>query len=457
MNIGKNIIRVFCANFFQLISSVVVNFFVPAVLSIDDYAVLRTYMLINTYVGFTHFGFIDGMYIKYGGLGAGDVCKEEIKAEHHVFVCEQLLLAFGCAIAGICFGQTIWLLVGIGLLPINCYSFHRMFFQATGQFDKYSKVSYVYTVVYLVLNAVLAILFKCEKPWLYCAAIVVAYLLASFIGEIDFGRQIRKVKACYNKALLNNVKVGIFILLGNLAVQMFYAIDQWFVKGTMQDTQFAYYSFAVSLINMVNVLISAITVTFYNFLAQKPEHKKVANIKTLLILFGTAISTAYFILVPIISYILPKYIPALEIIAITFSTFPYIIIINALFVNLYKVEKKEKLYMKQVVAMLGVAAALNLIAVITVNTMQAIALATTASFVIWFYYAMRHFSFLRASKREFIYLSFALIWFLVCSHLFAWYIGGILYVIGICIVGRGVLHEFLHSAINIVKNKMHGW
>ena len=107
--------------------------------------------------------------------------------------------------------------------------------------------------------------------------------------------------------------------------------------------------------------------------------------------------------------------------------------------------------------MLGVAAALNLIAVITVNTMQAIALATTASFVIWFYYAMRHFSFLRASKREFIYLSFALIWFLVCSHLFAWYIGGILYVIGICIVGRGVLHEFLHSAINIVKNKMHGW
>lgn len=451
MNIGKNIIRVFCANFFQLISSVVVNFFVPAALSIDDYAVLRTYMLINTYVGLTHMGFIDGMYIKYGGLGEKDVCKEELKAEHRVFLCEQLVLVLGCVIAGICFKQLLWILVGVGLLPINCYSFHRMFFQATGQFNKYSKVSYVYTIVYLVLNAALAIIFKCEKPWPYCLAIVAAYLLATFVGEIDFRCQVGKVRALYSKSLFNNVKVGIFILMGNLAVQMFYAIDQWFVKGTMQDTQFAYYSFAVSLINMVNVLISAITVTFYNFLAQRPAQEKVTDIKTLLIILGTAISTGYFVLVPIISYILPKYIPALDIIAITFSTFPYIIIINALFVNLYKVEKEEKLYVKQVVAMLVVAAALNIVAVVTVNTMQAIALATTASFVIWFYYAMKHFAFLRVNKNEFIYLTFALVWFLICSHIFNWYVGGFLYVVGICLVGGCLLHGFLCGVIASFK------
>ena len=65
MNIKKAILKVFTVNFFQLISSLVVGFCVPMILSIEAYAGLKTYTLLISYIGLFHFGFIDGLFIKY--------------------------------------------------------------------------------------------------------------------------------------------------------------------------------------------------------------------------------------------------------------------------------------------------------------------------------------------------------------------------------------------------------
>ena len=45
MNIRKALIDVFSANVLQLISSLIVGFVVPSILSIDGYASLKTYTL----------------------------------------------------------------------------------------------------------------------------------------------------------------------------------------------------------------------------------------------------------------------------------------------------------------------------------------------------------------------------------------------------------------------------
>ena len=63
MSIKNNIIRIFSANFLNAISAILIGFLVPAILSLDSYAYVKTYMLYISYIGFLHFGFIDGMYI----------------------------------------------------------------------------------------------------------------------------------------------------------------------------------------------------------------------------------------------------------------------------------------------------------------------------------------------------------------------------------------------------------
>lgn len=454
MNIKKNIARVFSANFLQLMTSIIVGFYVPAVLSIEGYADLRTYTLYITYVGFTHFGFIDGMYIKYGGKDPDKIEAGALKAEHRVFCVQQILITMIALGIGLVLKEPLWILLGLSIIPINAYSFHRMFYQATGQFKLYTKYAYLYTGCYFAFNVFLAILLKTDNQWLYCLANLGSNVVAFLLLEIAFRRKMQHISIQYDrKELWNHVQVGIYILIGNLAVNMFYSIDQWFVKGALTDTDFAFYAFSVSLLSLVNVLINAISVTFYNFLAQGVEKYKIAEIKTGLILLGTMGSGLFFALSAIVHLLLPKYIPSLEIVAISFMAIPYMMVINALYVNLYKVEKNEKLYLKEVVRMLIVATGLNALALLLRSGVQGIAMATTISFVLWFLYATRHFSYLKVTNKELVYLLFSGTLFLLCSHYFNWFLGVLIYCGGVTFVGIGLYKDMLKKWIEQILTK----
>lgn len=454
MNIRKNIARVFSANFLQLMTSIIVGFFVPAALSIEGYADLRTFTLYITYVGCTHFGFVDGMYIKYGGKDPRKIDEETLKGEHRVFLFQQIAVTF--IALGICvfLKKPLWLFLGLSILPINVYSFHRMFYQATGQFELYTKYAYLYTVCYFIFNILLAVILKSDNQWLYCAANLGSNVVVCLMLEYAFRKQMRKVSPRYDKKeLLNHVKIGIYILVGNLAVNMFYSIDQWFVKWTMTDVDFAFYAFAVSMLSLVNVFINAVSVTFYNYLAQGAKKEKLTEIKTLLLIIGTLGSTVFFTLSAIVHLLIPKYIPSLEIIAISFAGFPYMIVINVLYVNLYKVEKNEKRYLKEVFSMLCVAVVMNGLALMLESGVCGIAMATTVSFILWFLYAAKNFDYLRVTKKEIIFLIFAFTLFMICGHYCDWLLGGILYLIGIIFVGMGLYKDILNRYLVFLKIK----
>ena len=76
MNLKKSLTKVFSANIVQLLSSAIVGFVVPAILSIDSYAKYKTYTLIISYLGLLHFGYPDGLYIKYGGKKYDEIPNE---------------------------------------------------------------------------------------------------------------------------------------------------------------------------------------------------------------------------------------------------------------------------------------------------------------------------------------------------------------------------------------------
>ena len=91
MNLKKAVIKVFSANFLQLISSLIVGFIVPIILSIEGYANLKTYTLYISYIAFLNLGFIDGLYIKYGGKKIENIDKRILKGEHNFLFVFQLI------------------------------------------------------------------------------------------------------------------------------------------------------------------------------------------------------------------------------------------------------------------------------------------------------------------------------------------------------------------------------
>ncbi|MDB8559586.1 lipopolysaccharide biosynthesis protein [Turicibacter sanguinis] len=449
MNLKHNIVRIFSANFLTMISSIIIGFLIPAILSVENYSLVKTYTFYISYIGFFHLGYIDGMYIKYGGKDIEEINKINYKKEHHIFLIFQCLITLIFIIISFFIKDIIVFLMALSILPINIFSFYKLFYQATGQFKIYANYSYIYTVVYLISNLILALFFRSQNYILYCLTNLFSNLFVFLLLEYMFFKQMHNVKVKLDLKPLVNIKIGIFILIGNLSVVLFYALDRWFIKLFFEINQFGYYSFAISMLNIVNVLVSAISITFYNYLSRDEDEEKIKEIKKYFIILGGFASCGYFLLAGIVNLFLEKYIPALSIISISFAAYPYMIVINALYVNLYKTRKCEKRYVGVVFFMVLISLIYNVIALLLFKTTVAIAMATTLSFVTWYIYSMKDFKYTKINIKEFIYLGSIFILFLYCAHNLHWIIGGIVYILGNLILLNTVYIKEIQKIVKI--------
>ncbi|MGL5417344.1 MAG: capsular biosynthesis protein [Clostridium sp.] len=433
MGIKSNIIRVFSANLLTMISGILIGFIVPAVLSLDSYAYVKTYTLYVSYIGFLHLGFIDGMYIKYGGKEEQEIDRNVFKAEHHIFIISQLIATTLFFIIGIVNKDFVIILLAISILPINTGAFHKLFYQSTGQFKKFAQTSYIYTIIYLSLNLIFAFILKTDNYILYCLTSLIGNMALFVILEYKFYRKFKNIKAKYDKEIVKNVKVGFVVLIANLGIVIFNATDLWFVKLALNINDFAYYSFAVSMLNIINVMIMSVSITFYNYLAKGEDGEFINKLKKYFIIIGAFSSLAYFAFSMIVNLFIQKYIPSLAIIAISFAAFPYMILIKGLFVNLYRARKNEKKYLKVMISMVVIAIIYNTIAIIVFKRKESIAYATLISFITWGIYSGIDLKYSILKKKEIIYLISITSSFLILANKFNWFIGGIIY-LGICII-----------------------
>lgn len=453
MSLKSNILRIFSANFLTMISGIIIGFVVPAVLSVDSYAYLKTYTFYLSYIGLLHLGFIDGMYIKYGGKELEFLDKREFKLEHRMFIIIQSIITIFFITLALYKNDIIIFLFALSIVPINTVSFYKLFYQSIGKFKKYANISYVYTLIYLITNVLLAIVFRSKNYIGYCITSILANGIVFLYLEYKFAIEFTKIKVKYDRKVWNNIKVGFFILLGNLSVVMFYAIDRWFIKLFYTVNDFAYYSFAISMLNIINVLVGAISVTFYNYLAKDENEEKVKKLKRYFIILGAFASLGYFALSGIVSILLKKYMLSLNIIAISFAAYPYMIVINALYVNLYKARKNEKKYLKVVLLMVIISTIYNTIAMLLSKNSVAIAIATTLSFITWYIYSSRDFKYLKSTRKESIYLFINLIGFLLASNFLNWFLGGVTYFIIFLISTWFVFKEDVIQEINLIIKK----
>ena len=71
----KNFIRVLSSNTIVLLSGMITGMMIPNILSVESYSSLKTYTLYLSYVGIFHLGYVDGLYLKYGGRSYHNIDK----------------------------------------------------------------------------------------------------------------------------------------------------------------------------------------------------------------------------------------------------------------------------------------------------------------------------------------------------------------------------------------------
>ena len=199
-------IKVFSANFIGLIVGILNGFFLPAFLKIDQYAYLKTFSLYVSFVGILHFGFLDGIYLKYGGKFKDVLNREELKFEHNFLILFQLLITFMFLLIAMIRKDFILLAFALAIIPIDMQTYFSFLYQSIGEMGTFAKVKTAYPTIILCLNLSLIFLVGINHYLPFVIAILIShyvvFLIFEFIYNKDFKTKgITKVKVKFNEGL----------------------------------------------------------------------------------------------------------------------------------------------------------------------------------------------------------------------------------------------------------------
>ncbi|MGL4992296.1 MAG: oligosaccharide flippase family protein [Sarcina sp.] len=387
------------ANILNFIMGFVTGFLIPKFMGIDDYAYLKLFTFYTTYIGLTHFGFLDGIYIKYGAYEYEDLPKEKFRGYFKFLIFIQVIEAIILSVVLYNIsdsGFKISFFVILNMVILNVTTLFTFIHQITRRFKIFSVNTILSKFIYIVGCSVLLLLNITQyMPFIILQTLVNIIILLIYVNknkEIFYGASENIFKNL--KEYWKITKIGFLVMMGNFMTILILGIDRLFVDKFWGLEEFAIYSFAYTLISLFYIFSNSIATVIYPFLARvkKRELSDSYGILRRLITLTMGVSLiGYFAIKVIVSNFLPKYTSSLGILCFLVPTVIYSAQINILISNFYKVLKHTRAYTKNNLYSICVSICLNVIAVIYIEDVVGIAIATLISFIWWVIYSDFYF------------------------------------------------------------------
>lgn len=419
MGIIRKIFHVGMANGIQVISSALLGLLIPRYLSIEGYADYRTFTLFVGYIGLFHLGYADGIFIDYAGKTLQEQNKEIIRGDFIQFLAIEAALTLGLTMLSALLHSNLLMLLSMAVVPYNINTYFQRLFQSVGRLDVYSNSIFYYSCISTAGTLLLIFILNYPYVDLFCMVLICSNAAASvyqyyrfhcIVGDISHASfSINRIRYL--------VKTGFAVLLGNIAVNLFYGIDRWVVRLFFSTEEFAYYSFAVSMLNILTTLLQSVSISLFSYLATDERLEKVEPARRVILSVGILSGLCYFPLRHIVSVFLPEYLTSLSIIGISIAMIPYMLYINAITINVYKIKKKQTLYLKTMIVMLIIVIVSALIAS-TFRDCRAIALSSVICYMGWYIYS-RHIAdeYDYVTALEFVILACITLCYLICTEI----------------------------------------
>ena len=344
------------SNIISFIASFLVTFIVPRFLSVEQYGYFQLFVFYIGYIGFAHFGWMDGILLRYGGKYYDELNKIEVKTQ--LILCSILELVFCiviCLASVMCDAESdkkfIFFFVGVCVLISNLNTFFQYILQSTGKIKQYALIVILDRVTYLFFCCLLLFLgFRDFRSLVvaYVSGIMIAITAGVYACREIVLSKLEITKDSFTKAW-DNLSSGFKLFTANICSSFTIGIVRFFIECKWGVSVFGKVSLALSVSNAVLLLINAIAVVLYPLLRRTDSSKyrsiyiDFRQIFILLILFAMI---AYYPGQLILNCWLPKYIDSIKYLAILFPVCLYEGKNSLLSTTFMKVLRHEKKLMK---------------------------------------------------------------------------------------------------------------
>lgn len=327
-SIFKNISFTFASNLICTIISVLVTFILPKCISVENYGYYQLYFFYVTYTGFLHFGWADGLYLRYAGAYYTSLDKGLFGSQFKVYCVVEFFLGLVLCLLSLAFVQgeqriLVFILIGISAAMNLPKTYLQYLLQGTNRIKEYAIQTTLERVVFGIV--ILAIVFGGKDSFVLA---IMADIIGKFIAllyEIVQCRELIQSRFYINKGLIKeilvNINVGIKLMLANIASHLILGTVRWSIEQKWNVSVFGKISLTMSVSHVMMIFIRSVSMVMLPALRRTDEKKYAAiydDIKVVLFVFMFGGLFVYYPLNLFLTYWLPDYADCLKYMAILF-------------------------------------------------------------------------------------------------------------------------------------------
>lgn len=427
----------------------------PKFISVESYGYWQLFILYTGYVGFLHFGFIDGLYLKIGGEKFDNLDKNKLYPSMALMIILQVIIAI-IVIGTSCFvahpvKRVLFAFLGLYVFVDNTYKLMSFILMATGRINFYSKTVVIDKVLVAIMMTAILFLNPGINVGYLIGAFVLSHLAVLFVTWVEFKgvllqgiKKIREIVPYY----LDCVKVGAILMFANLCGSFIVGSGRFVIESFWDISVFAKVSLALALSSFMMAFISQISYVLFPYLrnaSQETQSKVLSEGTFLMTLLGLVLFSMFFPLYFIIKLWLPQYQESLMfllyIAPISLYEIKTTVLYNTFFRNLNKV--KDLFYTNLASLILG--CVFYAIAVLTHNIMLMIIGMLSAVIFRCLIMQVYLFKYYKVKLDSYTYVEFGITCFLLLSYAF----GGLV-ALAVC-YGVSILLFFV-----VYMSRLHG-
>ena len=351
-SILKNFSYTFISNIISFCISALVTFIVPKKLGVESYGYFQLYLFYVSYIGFLHFGWADGVFLRYGGAYYEKLDRAKFSAQFWLYSAFELALGSIIGISAWFYARPeekalVLCLTGVAVFLLLPRTFLQYILQCTNRMKEYAFLTVIEKIVYFVL--VLAFLLGETRQF---AFLIAADLLGKACALGYAAYQCRdiiltriEVLESALKEVEQNVSVGIKLMISNIAGMLIIGLVRLSIERQWDVSTFGKVSLTMSVSNMLMVVIRAVAMVAFPML-RRTDNEKLAplysTMRACLMIPLLGMMVAYYPVKAVLSVWLPQYAESLQYMAILFPMCIFESKMSMLIETYLKALRKEK-------------------------------------------------------------------------------------------------------------------
>ncbi len=326
----KNAIFTFSSNAASFIINAIIVLVIPKIIGVSEYGYYQLYVLLGTYVTCFHFGWCDGIYLRYVGQDYKDLDKKVLSSQFKGLFTMNTVTTIVLLLGIYSFVESkdkIWIysIAALAVFVVTPKIYTSVVMQMTNRMKEYSQIILIEKVTYAVVLTAL-LMFGIRDYRILILSDLVGKILALMVGvyfckDIVFCKERLCNKLAFKKETKANIFVGIFLLISNLASVLITGIVQFFIEFKWDISTFSRVSLTFNMSKMLMVVITAMSVVLVPMLKNMNEATMsymYKRIRALLMLVLGAMLIFYYPLKILLSFWLPQYTLSLQYMALLF-------------------------------------------------------------------------------------------------------------------------------------------